>query len=349
MKRISICIAGEERQYGERFARVVALDHPGFMLILREDCKDCREEADVCLSSVPGRPGCVKYVAFAKWDEEPASFPEPGREGQRQTRSPKIPKYAGASAILSAARRIALARDWEQNADRRTPDAAVGSLPPPVSGTFVCVYAFSGGIGTSAAAIGITREMARYRGKKALYLSLEEVESRAFAPPEHEGPMRAEAFLFHYLRFKRSGASAAELQGLMQAAFRQDSYGAYRLGPDAGVSSLSGLEPGKFAALLADIERALSIDLFVLDFGTRIRSLQMFLDLCEAFCVEVRSAERPGAAQDRLLAETAPAVFVNPSCPEDVRDDGRTIEVSIANAFGLAVKEVCDQIPGGEG
>jgi len=237
----------------------------------------------------------------------------------------------------------------------RMPLPAGGAEAFP-SGTLLCVYACAGGLGTSAAAIGIGRELARYRGEKALYLSLEDAEDPGLFPAGVQA-MRAEETLYRYLRILNNRDAERALDGmksfeeLFSAAAACDEYGLRRLAPDEGLCSLAGLTAGELYLFLKHFAAALGLTRIVLDFGAKLYSLAAFasaLDDEEAFFIEALSADEDGARKRKKIVETEAASIAAafPCCPEDVRRLGEGTDVGLANAFGLAVKDVCDKIVG---
>jgi len=168
--------------------------------------------------------------------------------------------------------------------------------------------------------------------------------------------MRAEEALYRYLRImNRRGIEKDEggqraFEELFSAAAARDEYGLYRLAPDEGLGSLAGLSAGELYMFLWRFASALGLTRIVLDFGTKLYSLVLFASILdeEAFFIEALSADEDGARKRRKIAgtETSSIEAAFPCCPEDVRKLGDGTDVGLANAFGLAVKEVCDRITG---
>jgi len=212
----------------------------------------------------------------------------------------------------------------------------------------LCVYAYAGGLGTSCAAIGIGRELARYRGESVVYLSLEDVEDLFLFPAELRA-MRAEEILYRYLRLLNTGAGQEGFFRLFDTAFRRDEYGLFRLAPDEGPGSFAGLLPEELYTLLIHITSALGLTRVVLDFGTRLNFLKMFSGLLkpgEALFLEALPEGREPRTGRPLLQTEKTLTAAFPICEEDIRRQGSYTDVGIANAFGLAVKEICDRIVG---
>ena len=346
MKNIELCIVDMDAHYRKAFMGAVALGHAGYSVTARDACgEDCAMDADVCVMHPAGggaaRGGCPR--AFA----------------------PACGRYGGAEAILGEARAFAFDRAAVSGGRARMggapgqPGAAAGQatrLAPFPEGALVCVYGCAGGQGTSCAAVGIGRELSRYRGARAMYLSLEDVEDPGLLPAGLCA-MRAEEALYRYMRAVDAGAGEDMLGKLFRSAAGRDEYGLYRLAADEGAGSLASLAPEELYAFLARACAALGLARVVLDFGTRLHCLSAFasiLDDGEAVFVEALPETGGGAGKRRAAFADADSGRMGPhlltaafpSCAEDIRElDGHT-DVGIANAFGLAVKEACDRIMG---
>ena len=257
--------------------------------------------------------------------------------------------FSGVAAILNEARRFVF--------DRETAGAYIGKQrggktgredsPFFAGGAFICVFAFAGGLGTSCAAVGIGRELARYRGEQVLYLSLEDAEDTGLFPAGLHA-MRAEETLYRYLRLSNTGGGQEGFAKLFRAAAARDEYGLYRLAPDEGAGSLAGLTPGELYSFLSQAFISLGLTRIVLDLGTRLNFIKTFtrvLAAKEALFIEVRpDGENQGRNSRSLFTDDQPLNAAFPVCDEDIRRKGDHTDVGLANAFGLAVKEICDRI-----
>ena len=325
MNNYVVCILDKDIHYAKAFMKVVALEHAGFTVRTRSACSEgCAGEIDVC-------------VGFGATGKERESCPK--------AFEPPCGKYAGVSAILKEAGAFVI--------DRIGPGGKEAALYPKGfwhmgAGTLLCVYAYAGGLGTSCAAIGIGRELARYRGESVIYLSLEDVED-LFLFPVGLRAMRAEEILYRYLRLLNTGAGQEGFLRLFDTALRRDEYGLFRLAPDEGPGSLAGLSPEELYTFLTHITGALGLTRVVLDFGTRLNFLKVFSGLMkpdEALFLEVIPEGREAGTGRFLFQAEKSLTAAFPICEEDVRRQGGYTDVGIANAFGLAVKELCDRILG---
>jgi len=319
MKNYTVCIFDKDPHYAKAFMKAVALEHDGFDVVTRSVCGDnCKNETDACIAF--GNGGAPQDLC-------------------EKVFTPGCGKYAGVTAILSEVKRFLL-----------DSSKAYGTYGTPAGmAALLCVHAYAGGLGTSCAAIGIGREFARYRGEQVLYLSLEDVEAAGLFPRDLRA-MRAEEALYRFLRLLNSGAGQERIDQLFLAAFARDEYGLYRLAPDEGAGSLAGLGPEELYMFLERTAGALGLARIVLDFGTRLYFLKTFAAFVgrgEAIYVEAcREAEESERKRHALPADERILTAVFPVCEEDVRRHGRYTDVGISNAFGLAVKEVCDRIAG---
>ena len=346
MNNISLCIVDMDAHYRRAFLGAVALGHPGYTVAARDACgEDCAMDADVCILS-PEDAGAARGFCSRAF-------------------APACGRLAGAEAILSEAKAFAFDRRAVPCGASRAaggsgqPGGAAGqasSLAAFPAGALICVYGCAGGQGTSCAAIGIGREISRYRGASAIYLSLEDVEDPGLFPPGAHA-MRAEEALYRYMRAVDTGAAPDTFEKLFRSAAARDEYGLYRLAADEGAGSLASLAPAELYLFLGRVSAALGLTHAVLDFGTRLHGLSAFASVAdegEAVFVEALPEAGDGGRKRRPALEGAGGACTGqqmlaaafPPCPEDIRgQDGHT-DVGLANAFGLAVKEACDRIMG---
>jgi len=330
---ISLCIIDRDTYFAKAFMRTVALDHAGFSVRARSACgPDCLKDVDAC-------------VDFGQ--DEAEGLAHCGKAFQ-----PSCGKYAGVESVLREVRAFVSGHGnggagipvSENHFDYRVGAQQLGQ------GVLVCVYACAGGIGASTAAIGIGRELARYRGERVLYLSLEDSEDPGLFPPGVHA-QRAEELLFRYLRSLRMGCARDAAADLFCAAPGCDEYGLFRLAPDDGLCSLAGLSPQELYDFLLRFVDALKLTRVVLDFGTRLYFLKEFAAMTEngeALFIEATASDEEGSRKRKVIldAEDHAIAASFPYCEEDVRKFERYTDIGLANAFGLAVKELCDRITG---
>jgi len=331
MKNYTVCIFDKDIRYAKAFIKVVAIEHSGFNVVMRSACGDeCVENVDIC-------------IGYSREDETWGLCDK--------AFEPRCGKYAGVSAIMSEIKKFLLDRaifsgSISARYGGNTQNAEITSLG---AGTLLCVHASSGGSGTSCGAIGIARELSRYRGEQVLYLSLEDVEDHGLFPPELRA-MSTEEIVYRYLRLLNSSEDKDGFDRLFRSAAVRDEYGLYRLAPDEGVSSLAGFLPNDLYLFLVHISSSLRLDRVVLDFGTRLNFLTEFSGIMkndEAVFIELcPSAGKRVRKKQTLIKDEKHISAGFPVCHEDIKVKGTFTDICIANAFGLAVKEVCDRVVG---
>jgi len=343
MRTISLGITVKDKAYAEAFARTVALDHKGIGIVLNGGCDACKHEVDVCLVDEKGTEESAGNCEAKLILREKIGILMSNEEPLQNC----VYKYAGVAAILAKARQFVFERKIAEKAGAdSSADISIEQETALVdmAECFVPIYSRAGGVGASCTAIGLGRELSRYRGKKTLYMSLEEAESTVLFPQSSVQAKSSEEILYRYLRLKKSGVASSMLYEFLRTAFFCDEYGLYRARPDREAGSFAALSLGQLAALLLNLKKALELDHIVLDFGTRLRFLREFIDITEARAIRVVREGDAAAIGDRDKRGDNNLLFVNPACHEDIRHLNGYIDVGIANAFGLAIKELCDII-----
>lgn len=331
MKNLSICIVDSDTNYIEAFARVLAFDHAGHTLVSKKECAgDCQQDFDLCLNF----DGAYKT------------------DGCQKMYEPRCGKYEGVCVILAEIRAFLL--------DQAIPgtlknDGNVKDVSTLNESVLVCVYACAGGIGTGCASIGLGREFARYRGEKAIYISLEDVEDRRLYPLNLTA-MCAEESIYRYLRLLNSNDRKESYTALFEAAASSDEYGLFRFAPDDGLGSFARFTPAELYIFLQHLVAALDFERVILDFGTRLHYLTSFANILTSDTAvfvetlpESPDTESPGRKRVSVFEndhEYRTHSMVFPFCKEDIRSVNGCIDVGLANSFGLAVKNLCDQIRG---
>ena len=325
-------ILDRDVHYVKAFMSAVALDHEGYSVRACPECgAGCAGDVDVCIRFDAEAAGGAAQQACGK-----AFAPACGR-------------YAGVSAILREVRAFLLDRKAAGFGVAAGQGAPALGRAPFGTAALVCVYACAGGLGTSVGAIGIGRELARYRGGCVMYLSVEDAEDPGLFP-EGVRAMRAEEALYRYLRAVKSGEAPEAFGRLFGSAAARDEYGLFRLAPDDGPNSMARLAPEELYVFLQRASAALALTRIVLDFGTRLHCLNAFAKVPEgreAIFVEVL----PSGGGVRKHMPPIEAGWLSlasalPRCREDIRRLDDKTDVGLANTFGLAVKEICDKITG---
>ena len=330
MKDISFCILDNDPQYIKAFMSVVAADYAGCSVRARSVCDaGCSADVDACVSF-------GSYIDRVQRSCDKALLPACGR-------------YGGVGAILREIKNFVTGKKPEQisygKAMRNRPGTPA-PLSPFDPGTLVCVYASAGGIGTSVSAIGIARELSRYRGEQVMYLSLEDLEDPGLYPADL-GAMRSSEVLYRYFRASSSELAPDDVFArLFKSAAMRDEYGLFRFAPDDGLCSFAELAPEELYIFLSRITASLGLTRIVLDFGTRLHFLTAFAagtDENETTMIKISSANK-GSGQNADDGSVLTAAFTR--CGEDIKTYRDETEIGLANTFGREVKELCDRIGG---
>ena len=322
-KSISVCILDKDAQYKKSFMSVIAAEHHGYTITARSICDgDCSGETDVCIrfeSCMDGSMGsCGK--AFR----------------------PSCGRYAGVSAILHEAKAFALGKKTELYGETLSAFPDISPLNP---GTLLCLFSDAGGAGTSVTAIGIGRELSRYRGEQVLYLSLEDIEDSILFP-SGLGSMRVEETLYQYFRIIKKEAGANALSRLFAFAAMRDEYGLYRFAPDIGLCSLSGLESSDLYSFLVQIANALNLTRIVLDFGTRLHFLLSFADLAGEDGPLFIHVQKQGTGKGCFSGGLFSFENIISYRADMAHKPGNKGEISLADEFGHEIRTLCDRILG---
>jgi hypothetical protein len=128
---------------------------------------------------------------------------------------------------------------------------------------FICCLGLAGGCGTSSVAIGVGREIAAYKEKRTLYLSLEPLESDRLCLGGAEEQAGKDMGGFLYALAKRGMGNG---RGLAEGYLHKDSYGLERFLPSGGRNDLEALPLEEFKALARNV-LAPGFEAIVFDLG----------------------------------------------------------------------------------
>ncbi|MDR1272593.1 MAG: hypothetical protein LBK04_06390 [Clostridiales Family XIII bacterium] len=375
MKILEICLADEDKKYMEAFAAEVARAHTGVSLTLaRGGSVSIRPQGKSVLIT---SESLYEKTAKPTGPEATASFPvlvlasEPGRSGfspasvgpsahRALPEKNSIYRYAGATAILGAARKLfadtfhpkspgyGFAGLHNSVAARGLADFLASPYPSSENGelSLICVFSSEGGVGASAAAIGIAKELSAYRGKKVLYMSFEDIENVELAAGTDDSMVFASEFMYACLAGKAK-----------EISFRDD-HGVFRFRPDRGLNPFAGVDAETAVHVVGLAAAGAGADTVVLDFGAAIIRLAEFCDLVPSCLIRVteRESEESPAVTDEeneedrywwelLGADPGKRFRASlPYCKEDVRRTSSGVVISLSNEFGMAVKEICDRL-----
>ena len=348
MKNISICIIDSDSDFQNAFINAVILDFRGINIsalkfdssmsplssreIVEHDIfliSDSIELDDSFLNSY------ISKILFLSDTEHNNS------EGLNC-----MYRFSGVENIISTAKQMILSNRLLLIDETTTKNL---DFHPLDDEGLILFFSLSGGVGVSSAAIGVGRELARYRDKKTMYISLEDFENNNLCTSEIFFTNSQEQFLYQFFRFLNSGLASEIIQSIIIDSVGVDEYGLYRLKPDTGVNSFSTLDITSLLAVLYKIKSVLNLDFLILDFGTRIGFLAKFLEVFDSFCICIVDGEERALEESEIFnlvggSTNNKMCFSIPNCHEDFIKTGKDIEISLSSEFGSAMKKLCDKI-----
>lgn len=287
-----------------------------------------------------------------------------GRSPLSQNDIPAVEKYSGCDCILSQIRRIF--------AEKSGKSIALG-IGGTNQGNIEILHFFSpeGGAGTSSIALGVARELSRYRGKQVFYLSVEPFECPSLcAGSQPSSDIGLTEYLFHFLR-----GDMQRLEKLLKLTLMTDAYGVRRFKPIHGANALRELNQQDFMRFLQTIAADGEIDALLIDWGCdydrfRLNAPSDGIAIIVARAGSMKAPDDPRWRQ--MIAEgigfpgttyfvlnqtetleecgvaagTKDDVICIADCAEDFNRTGNSLEIGLSNAFGLGIKALVDQITG---
>ncbi|MDR1136192.1 MAG: hypothetical protein LBL49_08470 [Clostridiales Family XIII bacterium] len=150
---------------------------------------------------------------------------------------------------------------------------------------FIACFGLTGGCGASCIAIGVGRELAAYKGKRTLYVSMEALESDSLCLGGADKGLRNISD-FLYLTLKgRSAEAALFLEGQLHC----DTYGLERFFPSKGLNDLIRVSAAEREAFFKTIRDSGRFDVLILDLGSDLREeIRDVLSLCESLLIVER-------------------------------------------------------------
>jgi MinD-like ATPase involved in chromosome partitioning or flagellar assembly len=209
-----------------------------------------------------------------------------------------------------------------------------------------------GGAGASSLALGLAAELSAYRGKKALYLSFETVESPFLgrgARSAARGDMAG--FLFSFLKQEKNGSGA----GVSAALYTEcDDYGVVRFPPSAGLNRLRELDAAELARFMAAVTDELAPDVVIADWGCGVydaaaayvggAAFTVFVARCDGGKVAKGDDAALLALADELGVDRSRAIAVFSRAPVagDADESGEAGESQGDGAADATIIEVCE-------
>ncbi|MDR0424072.1 MAG: hypothetical protein LBH39_01200 [Clostridiales Family XIII bacterium] len=207
------------------------------------------------------------------------------------TRAIIIEKYSRASSMASAIKY----RHAEKTGMRHMQAGQAGAEL-----RFIGCFGLLGGCGASSVAIGIGRELASHKGRRALYISMETLESDSLCLPAADSAARNVSDFLYLIIKGRSGEAQLFLEGQLHC----DSYGLERFMPSSGVNDLIRVGAEEREAFFSAIRGSGRFDTVILDLGSDLREeIRELMPLCDPLLLVDRKGAASGkAARNRELA-----------------------------------------------
>jgi hypothetical protein len=175
-----------------------------------------------------------------------------------------------------------------------------GGLPASLGASvkYIGCFGLGGSCGASSIAIGIGRDFAAYKGRRALYVSLETLEAAGFCMRETAGERHIGDFLYLMLRGRD-----ADLRLFCEACLFRDSYGLARFFPSPGLNDLARASPDELGGFLRFLDACGGFDTVVLDLGGECReTILRIVHLCDALVLVENGALGGAGKRDRAAA-----------------------------------------------
>ena len=189
---------------------------------------------------------------------------------------------------------------------------------PLVKRDEVSVFAFAsycGGSGCTTLARAFAQELARFRGKRVLCISLEEVESAGDYLTIPEGIRNEGEFLYRLL--------SKNTRPFMESYLITDDFGICSFAPPKGGNPLRDLSGDDMRSLLAAIMDNGRFDVIIADLSTCLsEAAVVIMETAERICVIART-EQPGVREQNYMNQ------LSSSCGEIIADAVVRIENAI--------------------
>lgn len=216
-----------------------------------------------------------------------------------------------------------------------------GRRPVNVARQDVRLFAFTsweGGAGCTTAAVSVGRELCRYHQKKALYLSLEEVESTENFFSSYSGAKSMGRYLYH-LFHDRAGEEQSPQLPFLDSYVIRDEFGLEAFAPTRGRNPLRELDPEEFFLFLESLMGSGRYDTILLDVGSALSSLDLAsIELAEKVCLVA-------AAQGSRFREAQYMQYLICRCSETVLEKFVKVANRVPEAESL--QKNAETIPGG--
>lgn len=217
----------------------------------------------------------------------------------------------------------------------------------------IAFLGISGGAGTSSIALGVARQLSRYKEKRVLYLSFEDFESDELYENKEESTKNSNDIVYYLLQ----GRSDAVVDFFERFTFK-DEYGVERLSPSSMRNELSSLNITELHNLLSIIWGTGRYEYIILDLGNNLNErtkvlceLSTYLLLIDHatsiknFAIDIIKVELEAIKPDLNIIQVMN--HGNELAREDYDEkifiiEEQSKEISLANSFGISIKNIVE-------
>jgi hypothetical protein len=200
--------------------------------------------------------------------------------------------YADRYGRVSALAALLRAAHAERSGGCAFPQSLGGSVK------YIGCFGLGGACGVSSVAIGIGRDFAAYKGRRALYVSLETLEAEGFGMRRAEGERGIGDFMYLMLRGRD-----ADLRLFFEACLFRDGYGLARFFPSPGLNDLARASPEELGAFFRFLDACGGFDVVVLDLGSECKDAALqAVHLCDALVLVENGSLADAGKRERAAA-----------------------------------------------
>ena len=251
------------------------------------------------------------------------------REGEKELRLPLLDDPSGKSGIYKYAPLSKIASDILINCSLKL--NMKFSCPSENAAEVYSLISERGGAGVSVASIALSKELARYGGKKVLFMSLSDFVDRRYCP---ESALSGD---LNELLYSFSENSEPEIKGFL--AEDEDDVSFFR--SNGGRNPLYGLSDSDFEAFVSYVREQGGFDIVVADLGSSVNERKLQLMDESRICILLDEAESLKEYLSFELGESFISRIRHFKPPRDdasiKRKDGR-LEIDIDGELGADVK-----------
>jgi hypothetical protein len=178
------------------------------------------------------------------------------------------------------------------------PESGVFSPSSGGSVKYIGCFGLGGGCGASSVAIGVGRDFAAYKDRRALYVSLETLEANGLCMRRAGDERHIGDFMYLMLRGRD-----ADLRLFFEACLFRDSYGLARFFPSPGLNDLARASPEESGDFFRFLDACGGFDIVVLDLGSECKDAVLrIVRLCDALVLVENGSLADTGKRERAAA-----------------------------------------------